>query len=195
MHYGSPAPAHWFLSPEEERGKRCLLSSDQCVIDEEAFYIVGNLELPVAGIEERFSWDVWVSLSAASFRRTCELWETPGREKEPPFFGWLSTALPCYPQTLHLKTMVHAREVGRRPWIELEPTAHPLAVEQREGITLARRAGDRRGRAARRRRGIGGRRGRAGVRLRSPYQGGCPIAWASSNKVPHVCQRIVRPPP
>jgi hypothetical protein len=41
-------------------------------------------------------------------------------------------------RTLHLKKMVHTRQVGRRPFFELEPTNHPLAVEQREGITLAR---------------------------------------------------------
>ncbi|WP_308294565.1 hypothetical protein [Streptomyces sp. RKAG290] len=28
--------------------------------------------------------------------------------------------------------------MGRRPLIELEPTDHPLAVEQRNGITLDR---------------------------------------------------------
>jgi hypothetical protein len=28
--------------------------------------------------------------------------------------------------------------VGTRPHIELEPTDHPLAVEQRRGITVAR---------------------------------------------------------
>jgi hypothetical protein len=39
---------------------------------------------------------------------------------------------------LNLKTHVHARPVGQRPFIELEPTDHPLAVEQRSGITMAR---------------------------------------------------------
>lgn len=138
MHYGPTAPAPWFMIPEEEREQRCLLSSDQCIIDDKHFFIVGNLEIPVAGVPERFSWDVWVSLSEKSFARACALWDKQGRESEPPYFGWLSTALPCYPDTLLLKTMVHTREVGVRPRIELEPTDHPLAVEQREGITLAR---------------------------------------------------------
>jgi hypothetical protein len=39
---------------------------------------------------------------------------------------------------LSLKTMVHTQPVGVRPSIELEPTDHPLAIEQREGITVAR---------------------------------------------------------
>jgi hypothetical protein len=33
---------------------------------------------------------------------------------------------------------VHTRPVGERPFVELEPTEHPLAVEQRTGITLDR---------------------------------------------------------
>jgi hypothetical protein len=34
--------------------------------------------------------------------------------------------------------MVHTQPIGSRPLIELEPTDHPLAIEQRQGITLAR---------------------------------------------------------
>jgi len=33
---------------------------------------------------------------------------------------------------------VHTQPVGVRPVVELEPTDHPLAVEQRTGITVAR---------------------------------------------------------
>ena len=33
---------------------------------------------------------------------------------------------------------MHTRPVGVRPYIELEATDHPLAVEQREGITWER---------------------------------------------------------
>jgi hypothetical protein len=67
-----------------------------------------------------------------------QLWETEGRESEPHYFGWVSTTLPCYLDTLNLKAMVHTRPVGQRPYIELEPTDHPLAMEQRNGIDLAR---------------------------------------------------------
>lgn len=44
-----------------------------------------------------------------------------------------------YPATtLYLKTHVHTRPPGRRPFVELEPTEHPLAVEQRTGISSER---------------------------------------------------------
>lgn len=138
MHYGVPAPALWYAIPQAEREERAMLSSDMCLIDEQHGFIVGNLEIPVIGQDEHFSWDVWVSLSPANFLRAEQLWQQPGRESEPPCFGWLCTSLPGYPETLHLKTNVHTREVGRRPHVELQPTDHPLAVEQREGITLAR---------------------------------------------------------
>ncbi len=138
LHYGFQAPVAWYGVPEAERERRCLLSSDQCIIDEEHFFLVGNLELPIIGSDERFSWDIWVSLSDRNFARACELWEQPGRESEPPYFGWLSSRIPGYPETLHLKTRVQTRSVGARPLVELEPTDHPLAVEQREGITRER---------------------------------------------------------
>lgn len=138
LHYGAAAPAVYYDIPEAERAERVLLSSDQCVIDDEYFFIVGNIDIAVIGHDELFSWDVWVSLSRTSFTRAHQLWNTSGRESEPPYFGWLSTALPGYPDTLNLKTHVHTRAIGRRPFVELEPTDHPLAVEQRTGITWDR---------------------------------------------------------
>ncbi len=137
--YRSPAPAPYFEIPEAERSARTLLSSDQCIIDNEHFFVVGRLEIPLIEREEIFSWDVWVSLSEKNFERMTELWEVAGRESEPQYFGWLSTSLPCYgEETMLLKTNVHTRPVGQRPFIELEPTDHPLAIEQRNGIALQR---------------------------------------------------------
>ncbi len=51
LHYEFQAPAAWYAIPEEERSQRCLLSSDQCVIGDEHFFVVGNLEIPVIGSE------------------------------------------------------------------------------------------------------------------------------------------------
>jgi hypothetical protein len=138
MHYGASAPALWFGIPEAEREARALLSPDTCLIDGEHGFVIGNLEIPVLDGDHLFSWGVWVSLSLPNFKRAFELWEQVGRESEPPYFGWMSTSLPGYPETLNLKSHVHTRAVGRRPLVELEPTDHPLAVEQRHGITVAR---------------------------------------------------------
>jgi hypothetical protein len=37
-----------------------------------------------------------------------------------------------------LKTLLHSRPPGQRPFVQLEPTHHPLSVEQRSGITTER---------------------------------------------------------
>jgi hypothetical protein len=94
---------------------------------------VGRLLLPVIGVKEPFELLVWVSLSPQNFRRISELWTTAGHEREPAYFGWFSNRLPGLPETMNLKCNVHTRPVGE-PTIELEPTSHPLAVAQREGL-------------------------------------------------------------
>lgn len=137
MSYGSPMPDYCGDIPEEEQESRIEMNEEVCIVDEEHFFIRGAIELPVTDGEGPFTWDIWVSLSEANFDLTLENWETEGRERElDPMFGWLSTSIPGYPETLELKTMVHTRPVGIRPFIELEPTNHPLAIEQRKGITL-----------------------------------------------------------
>ncbi|MDH2051045.1 DUF2199 domain-containing protein [Achromobacter marplatensis] len=136
--FGADAPESYYHLAPEERQQRGDLGSDDCVIDEEHFFVRGCIELPIHGHPEPFVWGVWVSVSLASFEtwvRTFELFE---RAQTPPLFGWLNTQLAPYPDTLSLKTHVHLRDGGVRPSIELEPTNHPLAVEQREGITVER---------------------------------------------------------
>jgi hypothetical protein len=138
MCFGPSAPVMWLSIPESEQYKRGELSSDQCVIDNKHFFILGRIVLPVLDGPTPFIWLAWVSLSEKNFLRASELWHTEGRESEPPYFGWLQSALPYEMTTLNLKAQVHTQPVGERPLIELEPTDHPLSVEQHNGITMAR---------------------------------------------------------
>ena len=138
MAFGADAPANYDLIPQAEQEARCDLTSDVCMIDEQDFFVRGCLEIPVVDGPRPFIWDVWTSISKHSFQRMAQLWESPGRETEPPYFAWLCTSLPLYPETLHLKANVHTRPIGQRPWVELESTDHPLAIEQRNGITMDR---------------------------------------------------------
>ena len=94
--------------------------------------------MPIIDSDQVLSWSVWVSLSDRNFQRAVELWEQDGREAEPPYFGWRNTRLPGYPNTLNLKTLMYTRLVGQRPHIVVEPTDHPLAIEQQQGITWER---------------------------------------------------------
>ncbi len=138
LNYGAEAPYQWFGIPPEEREIRAELTSDQCIIDGQHFFMRGQLELPIIDYSEPFVWGVWVSLSEENFWRATDLWEQEGRENEPPYFGWLCTALPSYPDTLNLQAMLYTRPVGFRPFVKLQPTDHPLAVEQKDGITMNR---------------------------------------------------------
>lgn len=138
MDFGADTPAAYDSIPTGERDLRCELTADFCVIDNSEFFVRGCIELPVNDGPRPFVWGVWTSLSQESYQPLRDIWDTPGRESEPPFFGWLCTMLPPYPDTFLLKTHVHTRPVGQRPFVELEPTDHPLAVEQREGITMDR---------------------------------------------------------
>lgn len=138
--WGADAPAPYYGLSASDR-QRAELTSEVCILDvsgRKHHFVRGRLEIPVFGEKEPFAWLVWASLSEASFQRTVELWDTEGREAEPPMFGWLSDHLPYSVPTLNLKTRVHTRPVGLRPFVELEPTEHPLAVEQQEGIRRER---------------------------------------------------------
>ena len=143
VHEGVPSfgwdyPVQYLQVPEGERGRRCRLTPDTCVIDHEFFFVRGCLDVPVIAQPEPMSWGVWTSLSEKNFRHFEELYEEPKRAEHGPFFGWLCTHIGMYPDTLNLKTMVHLRDDGIRPYVELEPTEHSLAVEQRQGITVER---------------------------------------------------------
>jgi hypothetical protein len=136
--FGAKAPLSYYAVPESDRDIRCALGSDDCVIDEEDFFVRGCIEIPVHGESEPLSWGVWVSLSESSFKQWLEAFHMTKRSHIGPFFGWLNAWLKPYPETMNLKTRVHLRDDGIRPFIELEPTDHPLALEQRQGIDTAR---------------------------------------------------------
>jgi len=134
--FGTDAPLQWGLLSEEERS-RSLLAGEQCEIastEGRSFYIRACLEIPIKGTDQTFNWGVWCSLSEKSYSEIAQHWDDPCRQNLGPYFGWLCTKIPGYQDTAFLKTMVHQRAVGLRPLVQLEPTDHPLAVDQRNGI-------------------------------------------------------------
>lgn len=138
--FGWEWPVQYLAIPEAERAERVELGPDLCVIDERWFFVRGCLEIPVIGYDQPLSWGAWVSLSHDSFLRYAELHDDETREPGAHFVGWLCSAIPGYPDPGDepLKAALHIRPWPTRPSIELEPTDYPLAVEQREGITVDR---------------------------------------------------------
>lgn len=102
------------------------------------YFVLGLLSLPIHDREEMLSWGVWSTLSRDNFQRYKRSYAGKRQASLGPMFGWLSTSLPGFPESYNLKCMVHPQDGGLRPSIELEPTDHPLAVAQREGIDVDR---------------------------------------------------------
>jgi len=136
--FGFDAPIYYHETPETERAERCWLTDDLCVLDDTHYFVRAVLLVRLGQTSESFGWGVWTSLSQQNYQRYVELWDAASPESEGPYFGWLSNRIPFYPDTLNLKVAVHLRDAGERPHLELEPTDHPLAIDQRQGIAWER---------------------------------------------------------
>lgn len=128
-----------YLGLTDEERSRAFINSDLCAIEAHKwFFIRGVIEIRILGTDRTFMYGVWSSLSEKNYRFVVDHGKGRELEEVPPMFGWLNSRISIYPETFNLKTNVHLRSGGIRPSIELEPTDHPLAVEQRSGITVER---------------------------------------------------------
>lgn len=136
--YAFDAPAPWHGATDEERAAGSL-DEDLCLVGGHRF-VRGTLDLPILGTRQRMSWGVWTSLSERSFDVVFDHWDDPDRVLLPPMFGWVMNTLPreLYPETQGLKSHVYQRADRRRPLIVVEPTDHPLAIDQRRGLSPER---------------------------------------------------------
>ena len=144
MDLAADAPVQWPDAAEGEMNRALgdrthVLTKDFCIVNGEHHFVRCVLRLPImGGDDEFFSYGVWSSLSAKNFRLYRDTFDANDQGKLGPWFGWFSNQLKGYPETAGLKCQVHPQSGGARPFVELEPTEHPLAVEQHEGITLDR---------------------------------------------------------
>lgn len=147
IHEGSPS----FLSPEPDayaglseaqRQSMGWINSDACVItrdDHTDYFVLAILEVPIHGVEQPFSWAVWVSLSEKSFKRYAETYESPVQGET--FFGWVANALPAYPYDRPRAADVIVQLGGHRPKLRLharEPEDDALVIDQIHGISVSR---------------------------------------------------------
>ena len=142
-HPGTPTvgfsfPIEYLDVPESERKKRVFLTEDTCVIDDQRFFVRGCLEIPVHGGCDPFIWGVWIAISEEAFFQFQDLLGVDVRSHHGPFEGRLSSPPRPYPDSTHLRVIVRLRDHGIRPFVALEATSHPLALEQRDGISRER---------------------------------------------------------
>jgi len=120
---------------ETDRGSRALISSDQCVIDEQWFFIRGCLEIPILESDGVFLWGLWASVKEEAFNEISAGWEEEGRERRlASVKARLANSLSVYPETINLKLRIVIQPVGTRPLFILEEE-HPLAAAQQRGMS------------------------------------------------------------
>jgi hypothetical protein len=137
--YAADSPDSYAWLKESEREERAVLGSDQCIIDEEKYFLRGLIELPIIGFTDVFLWGVWASIWKEDFDEISKHWDTPGREGMiGPYKGRLNNGLSEYPDTFNLKCNIRIQPVGSRPLFYIDEPDHPLAKEQRHGISLDR---------------------------------------------------------
>jgi hypothetical protein len=128
-----PAIADWI--PPEQRETRVDLGTDDCVVDGERFLVRGCLEIPVHGETDPFIWGVWTDISERDFDQWVKAFDLENRSHIGPFAGYLGSVLPCYPDTFNHQVLLHLRDKGVRPYVEVCQSTHPLHIEQCAGIT------------------------------------------------------------
>jgi hypothetical protein len=74
---------------------RALIGSDQCIVDEQWFFIRGCLEIPTVDSDDVFLWGLWASVKEEVFNEISAAWEEEGGE------GRLANLLSVYPETLN----------------------------------------------------------------------------------------------
>lgn len=108
-------------------------------MDNETFFIRATLEIPINGSDDRFLWGVWVSQSKESFDRYVETYEQD--QTGDGSFGWLSVTMPGYKSEGTDDTNLPTNVVwgNERPQLKIhDDQDHPLAVDQRDGISWER---------------------------------------------------------
>lgn len=144
IHEGSPsfgfnAPDCYSSLTDEQKTALGWLTNDLCKITFEErtdYFIRAILEIPIHEVSEPFLWGVWVSASQKSYERYVETFDAP--VEGDGFFGWMSNAIPWYPEAGHLAADVYVQTDGGRPLLRLHSGSaddHPLILDQVNGIT------------------------------------------------------------
>lgn len=135
--FGSPWAASQIAT--EQLGERFKVVNEFAVIDKQPF-VQGNIPIPVVGRDTPFYWCVWASFSCQDFARAAYIRSIPDeyRRPEPDYSGMLATKIGIYPNTLGLNLRIQTRPFGQKHFFGLSSADHPLAIEQRDGISLER---------------------------------------------------------
>lgn len=118
----------------DDRARLVRANDDLCVVDGKRFFVRALLPLPVESREHPYCIGLWVEVTEAAFRRIYELWESNEQVLEPSFAAQIANEIPIVSGSLGLRAELRLTGPTTRPDVFLEPSEHPLYVEQARGI-------------------------------------------------------------
>ena len=133
-------PGDYFDVPPDEHSKRVWFDAetnpDLCVIDGSKFYLRGVLAVPIQNEADEFRWGPWAQVEEKYLRRYYELWNETDVSGEPTFRGTLSGGVRDFADSDELEVIIELQSNNQRPRLTVVSETHPLAIAQRNGVTL-----------------------------------------------------------
>ena len=140
--FGQPAPESWQDAPfwVRIRAGRSKSFWSFKTRNKRHFFVRGHLMIPrLEHPDDPFGWSVWAEVEETDFRLLADTLEDPQRVEQAPVRGRLDADLPYDVPTRGLPILLHQNPPGEGNDITLsEGERHPLALEQRNGITETR---------------------------------------------------------
>lgn len=126
----------WALG-QEVREEKLEWSTDDC-FHEDRWFLRGVLQVPFNFGSGCWGWGVWAEVDQAVVHKLWALGDSDG-SNEPREEGKLACAIPVFTDSLGLPLEVQFGPGDKRPLFFLPfHSPHPLALEQREGISESR---------------------------------------------------------
>lgn len=133
------APDHWVKDCIYEPNSALrldddFLSEDFCVLGGRDFFVRCVLEIPVVGINQRFGFSCWSTLSRQNFQNYVGHFDDGHYPDAGPWSSWLSNYFYLYVADEPTACWMKPRNDRLRPTLHVHDPHHPLAIAQKKGI-------------------------------------------------------------
>jgi hypothetical protein len=133
------APDPWHGNPAHSPNSALVLdgdflSDDFCIVEGKHFLVRCVLEIPVHGLNEKFGFGCWGSLSRSNFEAYVEHFDDGAYQGAGPWSSWLCNRFYNYIGTEPEGCWMFPQLGRQRPVLKLQNEDHPLARDQREGV-------------------------------------------------------------
>lgn len=138
LDYAYGLPDEVFALSYLDRYRRSRSNADLCTLDESRFFIRCVLPVPFSDTDQKYVWGIWAEVTRDQHDQYVHGFYDD-LSQAPAFSAKIANDLPRYPATNGLEVLVQFQSSDSRPALRFGAAAsHPLAVEQRFGITRSR---------------------------------------------------------